>query len=147
MTNINDIELIIRELIETNEKIVSKYDSKLLCSDYDHTRKELKELTDRKEEIVKNLEKSMDDFFKVKSNFLSRRLGLNSFKLVSTVISFEYKFNLPHGVSKSSNQYFCYVNLMDKLVREYDSISRQKDDYFILDITSHLKLDELIKEV
>ena len=35
MTTINDIELTIRDIIRTDESIVSTYDSKLLCSDYE----------------------------------------------------------------------------------------------------------------
>ena len=66
MTDIRDIESIIRDLIRTDEKIVSAYDSKLLCSDYENTINKLKELCTTKKDLVESLEKSMNEFFKLK---------------------------------------------------------------------------------
>ena len=46
MSEIEGIEIIIRDLIRTNEALVSYYDSEMLCSDYENTKDILKELYD-----------------------------------------------------------------------------------------------------
>ena len=115
MTTINDIELTIRDIIRTDESIVSTYDSKLLCSDYETTIGKLKELIATKKELTETLENQFNQFFKLKQNFLSRKLKINSFKLVPTLISFEYKFFLPKSVERTSKQYYCYISMMDRL--------------------------------
>lgn len=146
MTTINDIELTIRDIIRTDESIVSTYDSKLLCSDYETTIGKLKELIATKKELTETLENQFNQFFKLKQNFLSRKLKINSFKLVPTLISFEYKFFIPKSVEKTSKQYYCYISMMDRLTREYDSISKVKnDEYVMLDITKSLNLNKLIE--
>ncbi len=146
MTTINDIELTIRDIIRTDESIVSTYDSKLLCSDYETTIGKLKELIATKKELTETLENQFNQFFKLKQNFLSRKLKINSFKLVPTLISFEYKFFLPKSVERTSKQYYCYISMMDRLTREYDSISKVKnDEYVMLDITKSLNLNKLIE--
>lgn len=146
MTTINDIELTIRDIIRTDESIVSTYDSKLLCSDYETTIDKLKELIATKKELTETLENQFNQFFKLKQNFLSRKLKINSFKLVPTLISFEYKFFIPKSVEKASKQYYCYISMMDRLTREYDSISKVKnDEYVMLDITKSLNLNKLIE--
>jgi len=146
VTTINDIELTIRDIIRTDESIVSTYDSKLLCSDYETTIGKLKELIATKKELTETLENQFNQFFKLKQNFLSRKLKINSFKLVPTLISFEYKFFLPKSVERTSKQYYCYISMMDRLTREYDSISKVKnDEYVMLDITKSLNLNKLIE--
>lgn len=146
MTTINDIELTIRDIIRTDESIVSTYDSKLLCSDYETTIDKLKELIATKKELTETLENQFNQFFKLKQNFLSRKLKINSFKLIPTLISFEYKFFLPKSVEKTSKQYYCYISMMDRLTHEYDSISKVKnDEYLMLDITKSLNLNKLIE--
>lgn len=66
MTTINDIEVIIRDIIRTDESIVSAYDSKLLCEDYESTLDRLKELCTTKKVLIESLVKSMNEFFKLK---------------------------------------------------------------------------------
>ncbi len=61
-------------------------------------------------------------------------------------MSFEYKFFIPKSVDKTSRQYYCYISMMDQLMREYDSISKVKDTYSILDITATLNLGELLQK-
>ena len=56
MSEIEGIEIIIRDLIRTNEALVSYYDSEMLCSDYENTKDILKELYDRKNELMESLE-------------------------------------------------------------------------------------------
>ena len=143
---IDDIELIIRDLIRINEKIVTTYDSKLLCRDYENTVSALKKLDNEKLDLIKQLESSMNEFFKIKQNFITEKLNLASFKLIPRLTTFQYKFNIPQSVDTSSHQYFCYTYLMDKLTKEYDVITNQKDGYYILDITAPLKLKDLFKE-
>lgn len=145
MTNIKNIELIIRDMIRTDEAIVSTYDSKLLCKDYENTLNKLKELYDAKTNLIESLEENMNEFFKLKQNILSKKLKINSFKLVPTLIGFEYQFYIPRTVDRTSRQYYCYISMMDQLTREYDSISKVKDEYLILDITATLNLDKLFK--
>ena len=145
MSGIEDIELIIMELIRINEEIVLNYDSKLLCEDFDNAKCNLKKLYDRKKEILKSLEATFNEFFNLKSNFITRKLKIASFALIPTLIGYELKFNIPKTVDKSSRQYFCYVNLMDRLVREFDVISLQKDGYYILDISASLNLEKLFE--
>ena len=147
MTKIRDIELIIEEIIRTDESIVSNYDSKLLCREYKNTLNNLKELYTNKQNLVASLENSMNDFFELKQNFLSKKFKVNSFKLIPTLISFEYKFHIPKSVDKTSRQYHCYISMMDHLTIKYDSITKIKDDYLILDITASLKLDKLFKDI
>lgn len=145
MTKIKNIESIIRDMIRTDESIVSAYDSRLLCSDYENTLEKLKELYSAKTDLIESLENSMNEFFEVKQNRITRKLKINSFKLVPTLIGFEYKFFIPRTVERTSRQYYCYVSMMDRLTREYDSISKVKNDYLILDITATLNLDKLFK--
>ena len=147
MTDINDIELNIKEIITINEMIVSTYDSKLLCSDYEDTLNELKKLCNTKKDLFKSLEKNMNEFFNLKQNLLSKKFKINSFKLIPTLIGFEYKFHLPKSVDKTSRQYFCYITMMDRLTREYDSISKVNDEYLLLDIASALNLDNFFKAI
>ena len=146
MVTIDDIESIIRDIIRTDEMIVSNYDSRLLCSDFDKTINTLKELVDHKKELISSLESSINEFFNIKEKKILKFIKINSFKLTPTIINFEYIFTLPRSVNRNSRQYFCYVSLMDRLVREYDSISKVKDEYTILDITASLKLDDLLKD-
>ena len=145
MTDIKDIELIIRDIIRTDEKIVSAYDSQLLCCDYQNALNTLKDLCTSKKDLIESLENSMNEFFKLKQNPLFKKLKINSFKLVPAVISFEYLFFLPKSVDRTSRQYYCYVSMMDRLTREYDSISQVKNTYSILDITATLNLENLLK--
>ena len=145
MTNINDIESIIRDLIRTDEEIVSAYDSKLLCSDYDATLDKLRKLCKNKKDLVDSLITSMNDFFKLKQNSITKKLKINSFRFVPALISFEYIFFLPKSVDKTSRQYYCYISMMNRLTREYDCISQARGAYSILDITATLNLDDLLK--
>lgn len=147
MEKIEYIELIIRELIRVNESIVTSYDSYLLCKDYENTLNKLKRLYRDKKELTQNLIESMNEFFEIPQNFLSKRIRLLSFQLVPNVIGFEFQFFIPKSVDRQSRQYFCYINMMDRPVREYDSISKIKGQYFILDITSTLPLEKLLKEL
>ena len=55
MTDIKDIELIIRDIIRTDEKIVSAYDSQLLCCDYQNTLNTLKDLCTSKKDLIESL--------------------------------------------------------------------------------------------
>lgn len=144
MSKIKEIELLIRDLIRINESIVTNYDSTLLCRDYENTQSILKELVDRKVEVTKNLTDSINEFFNISQNFITKRIPISSFKLMTTVIAFEYKFSVPKSVNKSSRQYFCYTCLMDKLASEYDVINKHHDGYYMLDITATLKLKELL---
>lgn len=144
MTGIKDIESTVRELIRTDESIVSAYDYKMLCRDYDTTVANIKELIAAKKDLTEKLENQMNEFFKLKQNFLFRKLKINSFKLIPSVISFEYIFFIPKSVKRTSRQYYCYISMMDRLTREYDSISKINDAYSILDITATLNLDELL---
>lgn len=145
MTDIRDIESIIRDLIRTDEKIVSAYDSKLLCSDYENTINKLKELCTTKKDLVESLEKSMNEFFKLKQNSITKKLKINSFRLVPSMISLDYKFFLPKSVDQTSRQYYCYISMMERLTRKYDCISKVRDTYCLLDITATLNLNELLK--
>ena len=147
MTDINDIKLNIKEIITINEMIVSTYDSKLLCSDYEDTLNKLKKLCNTKKDLFKSLEKNMNEFFNLKQNLLSKKFKINSFKLIPTLICFEYKFHLPKSVDKTSRQYFCHITMMDRLTREYDSISKVNDEYLLLDIASALNLDNFFKAI
>ena len=146
MGKIEYLELLIRELIRVNESIVTGYDSYLLCKDYENTLNKLKRLYKDKIELTQNLIVSMNEFFEIPQNFLSKRIRLFSFQLVPNVIGFEYQFFIPKSVDRQSRQYFCYINMMDRLVKEYDSISKIKGQYFILDITATLPLEKLFKE-
>ena len=145
MSKISDIELLIKDLIRVNESIVTTYDSELLCSDYKNTKEKLKELYDTKLELINNLERSMNEFFQIKENFITRKIKLASFKLIPKITSFEYKFNLPQFVNTSSKEYFCYICLMDKLTKEFDVITLKKDGYYILDITATFNLKKLFE--
>ena len=146
MEKIKYLELLIRELIRTNESIVTSYDSHMLCSDYEKTKDKLKRLYKDKKELTENLKVSMDEFFEIPQNFLSKRIRILSFQWLPNVLGFEYKFFIPKTVDRQSRQYFCYTCLMDKLVREYDSISKIKGEYYILDITATLPIDDLLDE-
>lgn len=145
MSGINEIELMIRDLIRVNEKLVSAFDSQLLCSDWENTRATLKELYDEKTDLIESLEKSVNEFFSIKQNFITRKLKITSFSLIPSIISYEFKFNIPKTVNKSSREYFCYISLMDRLVREYDVITVKNDDYYILDITQSLNIEKLFE--
>ena len=145
MPNIKDIESIIREIIRTDEKIVSACDSQLLCSDYEATLDKLKELCTNKKDLIESLEKSMNEFFELKQNPITKKLKINSFRLVPSLISLEYKFFLPKSVDRTSRQYYCYISMMERLSREYDSISNVRGTYSLLDITATLNLDNLVK--
>lgn len=145
MSKISDIELLIKDIIRVNESIVTTYDSELLCSDYKNTKEKLKGLYGTKLELINNLERSMNEFFQIKENFITRKIKLASFKLIPKITSFEYKFNLPQFVNTSSREYFCYICLMDKLTREYDVITLKNDGYYILDITATLNLKKLFE--
>lgn len=145
MVKIEDIELLIRDLIRINETIVTDYDAELLCSDYEKTKNRLKKLYDKKIELVKELEKAMDEFFEIPQNFITKKLKVNSFKLIPKIVNFEYKFNLPKSVDATSRQYFCYTFMMEKLTREFDVITRHNDGYYILDISETLNLKKLLK--
>jgi hypothetical protein len=144
MSKIEDIEIIIRDLIRTNEELVSKYDSEMLCRDYKNTKDILKELYDRKNELMESLEESLNEFFGIRQNFITKRIKVASFALVPTIIGYEYKFNLPKNVDKASNQYFCYISMMDRLVREFDVLVLKGDDYYILDISACLNIEKTI---
>ena len=142
---IKDIESIIRDIIKTNEKIVSVYDSQLLCSDYEDIINKLKELCTIKKDLIESLEKSMNVFFKLKQNPITKKLKINSFRLVPSLISLDYKFFLPKSVDQTSRQYYCYISMMERLTREYECISKVRNTYCLLDITATLNLDELLK--
>ena len=146
MEKIRYIELLIRQLIRTNVSIVTSYDSYSFCKDYKGTKAKLKRLYKDKLELTQNLKDTMNEFFEIPQNFLSRRIGFLSFQLIPNVIGFEYLFYIPKSVDRQSRQYFCYVSLMDRLVREYDSVSKIKGEYFLLDITATLPLEDLLKE-
>ena len=109
MPTIDDIEIIIRDLIRINEKIVTTYDSILLCRDYENTVSALKKLNDKKLHLIKQLEFSINEFFKIKQNYITKKLNLASFKLIPRLTNFEYKFNILHSVDTSSHQYFYYT--------------------------------------
>ena len=145
MPDIKDIESIITDLIRANESIVSAYDAGMLCSDYDNAKNNLKKLIVKKQEIIDNLEKSMNEFFKIRQNFITRRIPVMSFKLIGKVTAFEYRFNIPKTVSTTSRQYFFYTSLMDRLTKKYDVITLQRDGYYILDITATLNLKKLLE--
>ena len=145
MSNIRDIELIIRDLIITNEAIVSAYDSKRLCSSYEDAKANLKELCDRKNEIIMSLTDKINEFFNIKQNFITRKLKITSFALLPTIAGYEFKFNIPKTVDRTSRQYFCYTSMMDRLQREYDVIALGRDGYYILDITAGLNLEKLFE--
>ena len=144
MCEIKDIENNIRDLLRTNEEIVTAYDSELLCSEYGETKTHLKELCNRKRDLIESLESSVNDFFEIKQNFITKRLRINSFALIPTLLGYEYKFNIPKIVDKSSNQYFCYISMMERLSREYDAIFLGRDGYYILDIAASLKVEQFI---
>lgn len=144
MPKISDIEFIIRELIRVNEKIVTTYDSKLLCSDYENTKNQLKQLLDEKTNLMSKLESSLNEFFEIKENIITKKIKVNSFKLIPSLINFEYKFNVPRSVNETSRQYFCYICLMEKLSKEYDIITLKHDGYHMLDITANLNLKKLL---
>ena len=145
MSKIKEIEMIIIELIKTNEKIVTKYDPKLLCSSYDDTLKEINQLLEKKKGLMDKLVYSMNEFFQIKENFITRKLKFNSFRLVPTFISFEYRFFIPKSVDVTSRQYFCYICMMDKLLNEYDVISLKHDGYYFLDISATLNLNKFYR--
>ena len=140
MASIDDIELIIRDLVRINETLVTEFDSKLLCSDWENTVNTLNELCDEKKELMESLERSINEFFNINQNLLTRRLNLNSFSLIPSFFSYEFKFNILRTVNKSSREYFCYISLMDRLSREYDVITLKKDGYYILDIAECLNI-------
>ena len=117
MSSIADIELIIMDLILINETLVNAFDTKLLYSDWENTLNTLNELYDKKKELMEFLEKSVNEFFNIDPNFITRKLKINSFSLIPSLVSHEFKFNIPRRVNKSSRQYFCYISLMDKLAR------------------------------
>lgn len=144
MSEIEGIEIIIRDLIRTNEALVSYYDSEMLCSDYENTKDILKELYDRKNELMESLEDSMNKFFGIKQNFITKRIKVSSFALVPTIIGYEYKFSIPKNVDKASNQYFYYISMMDRLVKEYDVIVLKDNNYYILDISASLNIEKTI---
>ena len=146
MVTIDDIESIIREIIRTDEMIVSNYDSRLLCSDFEQTKNKLKELVDKKKELKTSLESTVNDFFNIKEKKILKFITINSFKLIPSIIGFEYIFSLPRSVNKNSREYYCYISLMERLVREYDSISKIKNEYVILDITATLDLNNLLND-
>ena len=146
MVTIDNIEKIIKEIIRTDESIVVNYDSKLLCDEYENTKNTLKTLVDRKKELIESLTNTINEFFQIKPKSIFKVIKLNSFKLMPDIISFKLKFYLPQSVDKTSRQYYCYVSMMDKLVRQYDSISKEDDGYSILDITATLNIDELLKK-
>ena len=143
MFEIKKIESIIRKRIHVDESIVSLYDAKLLCRDYEKSIEKLKEMVEEKEKLNKLLVKSINNFFEVKEN---RFFILNSFRLTHNPLDGCLKFNLPRSLNKSSRQYFCYISMMDRLEKEYNVIIKNKDDYYLFDITLHLKLDDLFKE-
>ncbi|WP_406535698.1 hypothetical protein [Methanobrevibacter sp.] len=145
MSSIDDIELMIRDLIRINEMLVTAFDSELLCSDWENTVDTLKELCDEKKELMESLERLLNEFFNINQNPLTRRIRLNSFSLIPSLFSYEFKFNIPRSVNKSSREYFCYISLMDRLSREYDVISLKKDGYYILDITECLNIKKLFE--
>ena len=68
MTDIKEIELIIRDIIRTDEEIVSAYDSRLLCRYYNGTIDKLKKLCATKKDLIHSLVISMNEFFKLKQN-------------------------------------------------------------------------------
>lgn len=145
MSKIEEIELIIRELIKVNETIVSTFDPQLLCNDWENTINTLKELYGRKKELIESLERSVNEFFSLKENLITGKLKITSFSLIPSFLSYEYKFSIPKAVNKSSREYFCYLSLMDKLVREYDVITLKKDGYYILDITKCLNIQKVLE--
>ena len=145
MSDIEDIELKIRDLIRINETLVTAFDPQLLCSDWENTTNALKELTDEKKELIDSLEKSVNEFFSIKQNSITRKLKITSFSLIPSLISYEFKFNIPRTVNKSSREYFCYMSLMDRLAREYDVITLKKDGYYILDITQCLNIEKMFE--
>lgn len=145
MAKIDDIGQIIRNLIETNEKITSVYDTKLLCKEYEKTKNDLKELCELRNSILKSLKSTMNEFFNLNGNVFSKKFNINTFRFIPSIFGFEYRFYLPKTVvDKTSNQYFCYINLMEKLVREYDSISKLNGEYVLMDITASLDLKKLL---
>lgn len=145
MSSIDDIELIIMDFIRINETLVSAFDPNLLCSDWENTVNNLKELCDEKRELMESLEKSGNEYFSLNQNPITRRLRINSFSLIPSLISYEFKFNIPRTVNKSSREYFCFMSLMDRLAREYDVIKLKKDGYYILDITQSLNIEKLFE--
>ena len=145
MTSVDDIEFIIRDLIKINESLVNAFDSNLLCSDWENAINTLKELCNEKKELIESLEKSANEFFNIKQNSITRKLKITSFSLIPSLTSYEFKFNIPRTVNKSSREYFCYISLMERLAREYDVITLKKDGYYILDITQCLKIEKLFE--
>lgn len=146
MSDIKDIESIIRKIISTNESIVTTYDSKLLCEDHENTWSQLYDLYISKKELMESLETSMNEFFCLEPNLITKILKINSFKLIPTFLNFELKFSLPKSVDKTSRQYFCYITMMDRLTNEYDSVNMVKGEYFLLDIAAGLNLEKVFKE-
>ncbi|AMD17415.1 hypothetical protein TL18_04905 [Methanobrevibacter sp. YE315] len=105
----------------------------------------LNELSDEKKELMESLEKSVNEFFNINQNLINRKLKITSFSLIPSFINYEFKFNIPRTVNKSSREYFCYKSLMDRLVKEYDVITLKKDGYYILDITRCLNIKKLFE--
>ena len=146
MLNIEDIKVIICEIIRTNELIVTTYDSKLLCEDYEKTIDELKKLVENKNKLIELLENSINEFFSINPVKIYK-LKFNSFKLIPVLLNFEYIFSLPKSVNKSSHEYHCFISLMESLVKEYDSIKYEHGTYRLLDISSTLNLKDLLGDV
>lgn len=145
MSKINDIESKIHELIRVNEKIVTNYDSDLLCSDWDNSKNTLKKLLDEKKDIIESLEDMVNNFFNIKQNFITKKIKITSFHLVPSLINHELMFFIPKTVDRFSKQYFCYIALMDRLSGQYDSIFEKNGEYYILDISSCLNLEKLLE--
>lgn len=146
MPQIEDIELTIRDLIRVNELIVNTYDSQLLCSNYENTKNNLKQLYNSKKELTDSLERLLNEFFDIKLNFFTKRIKFTSFGLIPTLISYEFKFNVPVNIDRTSEKYFCYISLMNRLSKEYEVITNKNDDYYFFDITSGLDLDKFFKK-
>jgi len=140
------IKKVIEDIIRTDESIVYYSDFELLCKDYDNTKLKLKELMDKKQELYKSLEDKMNEFLKIKNNWLTKKLKINTFRLIPNPLSNWLKFSLPPRTDKTSRQYYCYQKLMYKLSREYNSIDNSNGEYFLLDLSAGLNLNSLLKD-